>query len=305
VKLRTDGLTRGNNPLAHFVVFAVALVLVGIVQTNNLPAAMATDSPPPDAVELSVDGVHWSNPLTDSPFPSDLTWVPGDSVTGSLWVRTTCDAASGLATWQLDPDTPPIWANDLVVRTRANGSEWSDAASFSDCTATTEFTVTAGSPIRLDMEIKFPYGDASAISVNDSQARIVDVDNAVITLACAGVVPTRPAISECRAPSHVSQPNQLGDKNNPGDSQHKNSNNEEIVTELDSVSGLLGAQAATGRMTRSGVDILRTFAIWSTLVLAGVVLVVLARNRAASKTQPSPSGFTPGTARWMSRVRRG
>jgi len=241
------------------------LIAIALGIASATPAS--ADPPPPGAIELSVDGVHWANPLTDSIFPSGLTWVPGDSLTGAVWVRTTCAAASGLATWQLDPDDPPFWAEDLEVRTKATGQQWSKKHAFSDCEATTEFTVKAGAPVKLELEITFPYGDATTISGNETQARLVEIEGAAITLGCDGATTTKPAIRECL----------------PAGQKHKSGMPDGRQGGGDSASGILAYRRATQGMSRSGVETLRTVLASSLLATSGIWALSKVRHRRPGK----------------------
>lgn len=297
------------NPSASTSALASALASAGTIATPG-SSRLSSEAPPPNAIELSVDGVHWSNPLNASPFDDSLIWVPGDSQIGSVWVRTTCEAASGVATWELEPDNPPLWADDLLVRTRAGGGEWDDKTTFSDCQAVTEFTVTAGEPVRLDLEIIFPFGDATSVSVNDTQLRVVDIDNAAIVLSCDGVTTTRPALRQCEPPIIDSRPNNGGGSggnggsgNNGGAGDTGGSGNNGYdgsggsgsgdagagtgdgsgdgsqgpSVGVDSVSGIL-AYAANGQMPRTGVELLTTALAVALLAGLGVWLVVSAKR---------------------------
>jgi len=306
-----SGSTRGQTAaLARFALSG--LIILGLLAAPSLIGAAAArpiQSPPPPRpesnIELSVDGQHWASRLYDSPFPSGLIWVPGDTASGTVWVRTTCDYATGVVTWKLVPDNPPVWAEHLGARTRLDEGPWGDTIGFADCFAVTEFAITADDPVRLDLEVAFPWGNATTISTNDTQHREAKVESAVVTLTCDGEVNNRPALHRCEPRTGHHGP---GDRPGGGDevadagggsdvndaggagpagsgSNHDAATGEAGNPEAGVAPNSVNAEAggvfgvAASLMSLTGVEIIRTALTASLLVLAGTWLVIAARRR--------------------------
>jgi hypothetical protein len=251
--------------LARFVLPAACVFTL----TVPLPAAAATVLPaetaPDDAVELSVDQVHWAKNLAVTPYPEGLVWVPGDSQTGRLWVRTTCSKATGVVTWELNPDDPPVWADNLFVRTRVAGATWSAVTDFTDGQVSATFTVSAGFPVPLDLEIQFPFGNSVSLSTDETQAQQVQVTSAV-------------AILTCNDPDAVVvNPGNPGSGNGSGngsglDNSGANSGSATGVSALVPIKRL-------NAMSLTGVELGRTIVAAAVLTITGTWLVLAVRRR--------------------------
>lgn len=280
---QTSGKPRALNTVSAVALEACAVCTIAGLAIVGMPDAAAIETPPPGAIELSVDGVNWANPLTQQILNSEMTWVPGDKAISSIWVRTTCEAAIGIATWELEPDTPARFAQSLEVRTHAAGAEWSNSLSFANCLAYTEFTVTAGSPVKLDLEIAFPYGDATEVSANDTQGRVVEVQNAVITLGCDGTTTVRPAVTKCLPVGSAIWPGDgdgMDDGGSMADGDIAGSGSLISIDPTgDPASNITAAAQLRWGMARTGVEIARTLLACAALVFAGISVLQHGKRR--------------------------
>ena len=83
-----------------------------------LGGTAATAAPPGGAIELSVDGQTWSADLAADLFDPAFRWVPGDTETASLLMRSrACPAASGQAEVTIGPEDS-VLGDAFAVRTR-------------------------------------------------------------------------------------------------------------------------------------------------------------------------------------------
>jgi hypothetical protein len=136
---------------------------------------------------LSIDNVNWSQTLVDSPFSNVPTlWVPGDSISGTIYVASTaCAAPTGtvtvtyLGTGKGGAD----FADNLVVTETLNGA--------GPYPGGTTFAIQGNTSNAITITVTYPYGSTtSGDSTNEDMTQQVDGLAAVVNLACTD--PTAP-----------------------------------------------------------------------------------------------------------------
>ncbi len=158
---------------------AAALACLGGLAVLGTTTAAA--APPDGAIELSADGQTWSTDLAVDLFDPAFLWVPGDTQTGSLLMRSrACPAATGEAEVTLGPEDA-VLVDAFDVRTRVDDGEWTPG------TTSAGFTVGA-EPSRLDIEVTF-----DPASGNETQDRTVAPVTVTVTVACPEAAPATSA----------------------------------------------------------------------------------------------------------------
>ncbi|MCL2848501.1 MAG: hypothetical protein FWE61_00465 [Micrococcales bacterium] len=142
------------------------------------PPTVVTD---PGRVELSLDGLTWGQHLAADVFATRW-WVPGDVVTATLYVRTTCSLGSAQAEARFGSPDAPGFGDGLGARTRVDAGTWT--------TSPSTFTLRLGQVAQLDVELSFSPGAG-----NDAQGASVPLV-IVVTVSCDDDEPTpRPTTS--------------------------------------------------------------------------------------------------------------
>ncbi|MFT4299492.1 MAG: LPXTG cell wall anchor domain-containing protein [Aeromicrobium sp.] len=100
--------------------------LIGVMTVATplltVSAAHAADG----AVGVSADGVTWTSALAHPVFDPEMTWIPGDSETGSFFVRNQGPSAAYLTIEARSTDADALLASgDIDLRARiAGGEDW-------------------------------------------------------------------------------------------------------------------------------------------------------------------------------------
>ncbi|MDR0483467.1 MAG: DUF11 domain-containing protein, partial [Cellulomonadaceae bacterium] len=106
-------------------------------------------------------------------------WVPGDSATATLYLKTeTCTAATGNATVTFNntSGTGSEFANSLVFTESLDGGASTNAGS--------NFTIPGNTVHQLVVTATFPYGDAATQSTNVTMDEIASALAVLVTLSC-------------------------------------------------------------------------------------------------------------------------
>ncbi|MBO9521284.1 MAG: LPXTG cell wall anchor domain-containing protein [Nocardioidaceae bacterium] len=120
---------------------------------------------------LSPDGVTWASQLPGPIFDPAFRWVPGDSETGTFYVRNQ-SADLGLLglTMQSSQVTDLIDLGDLTVSTRLDGGAWTEVSTSGPHTLLTEDEVEPGAVRRIDVRVAL-----DPASGNASQDKALDL----------------------------------------------------------------------------------------------------------------------------------
>ena len=115
----------GRRALATLVV-AFCLVVTAVAPSS------AQDTPEPDAraLEVSLDGVVWTESIETPLFDPDVRWVPGDVRTARFFVRNNRDEQGNLQVILQRPVRDELLDTGfLSVAARADNGEWTEVAS--------------------------------------------------------------------------------------------------------------------------------------------------------------------------------
>jgi hypothetical protein len=148
------------------------LLLAGLVLA---PPAYAGDQ-----LQVSADGVHWSDHLDAPLFNPAVRWVPGDVRVADFWVRSRAGDRGRLtlAVSTTDPDGL-LARGDIGLAARADTGEWRDL----DAGGRTELTgVPAGGDARVQVRARFAWTAANG----SRQDRMPLSFRATLTEASAG-----------------------------------------------------------------------------------------------------------------------
>ncbi len=138
-----------------------------------------------DDLQVSSDGVSWSNALTSPLFELDLRWVPGDSEVRSFYARNR-GPSSGTMSLRLDvlDDADELFAGeDLVVEARSTGSGWQRLRRLNSSYALGDQPIASDARVRVDIRVSF-----DPRSTNETMRRRLRAQF-IVVLADAGATP--------------------------------------------------------------------------------------------------------------------
>lgn len=141
---------------------ALCLALVGVLMSMAWPAVAA------DELRLSSDGTHWSSNLQEPLFDPGCRWVPGDSETGSFYVRNQASSAGDLTIDVRDEHGDRDLSADLSFRARAGGGGWIDVERDGTSHVLNTSALPAGQSVRVDLSASF-----NRASTNRTQTKAV------------------------------------------------------------------------------------------------------------------------------------
>ncbi|MEO6470750.1 MAG: hypothetical protein ABIR57_02835, partial [Aeromicrobium sp.] len=108
-----------------------------------------------DELALSVDGVHWTQSISDPLFDESMRWVPGDSETATFYIRNQGGTAGDLTVDVIGSQAGQLLeSGDLHITARGGGGMWS--------------VVSAPGNHRLLSAPNIPDGQVSPIDLNVS-----------------------------------------------------------------------------------------------------------------------------------------
>lgn len=134
----------------------IALALLGATSTS----AVAADGP---VIELSRDGVTWSQDLDEPLFDPAMRWVPGDSETSSFFVRNQGGTAGDLAVDIIGTGNEQalLDSGDLHVTAQGGGGEWQTVSGRGENRLLTALDLADGSVARISVNVTFDEGSTT------------------------------------------------------------------------------------------------------------------------------------------------
>ena len=307
---------------------AAAFLLVVIVPFATLAATSAAASADDAGVLLSTDGVHWTGRLSANVFDTSKPLVPGDTLSGSFYVKNGRDAPAWLRVG-LSTVTVTDWSLAQAINITTVGTTSSDSSGTSASLAGTgavcsdllrrDSPIPAGGVVLVSMDLRF----RSTVSGTDGQGHLAkigfvvelsDLDlNTTDTPLCSGSVQVGavdPAEVGAPGGSGVSTPGggTDGDPTRPasggsagGDGTAASGTDSASGGARDS-SGTIGADSATG--TADGAiaygggarlvlpDTVREYEEYAILVLLGAALAGMILRLVAQRRWERANGPT-------------
>lgn len=121
--------------------------------TLILAGSAAAPASAANTLGLSLDGVRWSQSISDPLFDSSMRWVPADSTTATFYIRNQGGTTGDLAVDILGSQIGNLLdSGDLHITAKGGGGKWT--------------TVSEGGEHRLLTAPYVPVGQVAAIKVN-------------------------------------------------------------------------------------------------------------------------------------------
>jgi hypothetical protein len=171
-----------TNALRALASLLVALCLLAAGATPSF----AQDGPEPDgdALEVSLDGLTWSDAITTPLFDPALRWVPGDVRTARFFVRNNREESGDLQV-VIDRTISEALRDTgfLTIAARAGNGRWREIAAGGRQVLIASDNVGAGQQMGVQLRASFDY----AAAPNQTMVLASDLD-LTITLTQDGIV---------------------------------------------------------------------------------------------------------------------
>jgi len=150
----------------------VTRTVVGLVVLVVMMLASACPAAADDRIDLSRDGVTWSESLDAPLFDSGTRWVPGDVRSARFYVRNEADQDADLSIDVLGTTVDSLLrTGDLTVSARGGGGPWRDVTTPGRHRLVSTTDIESGETSEVDVTVAF-----APASANGSQARTLDLD---------------------------------------------------------------------------------------------------------------------------------
>jgi hypothetical protein len=120
-----------------------ALLSLGLIVGGTAALGIAAPASADDALQLSLDGRHWSTMLTDTVFPRGSTLIPGSSLDGTFFIR---NASGGPAWVRVGVSSLTVTSPELAI-----GMNLTTIGTTSDSASGTTSRLSAGDIVCTDI----------------------------------------------------------------------------------------------------------------------------------------------------------
>ncbi len=162
-----------------------ALVVACCLLAVSIAPSSAQDKPEPDAdaLEVSLDGLVWTDSIDTPLFDPEVRWVPGDVRTARFFVRNNRTDQGTLQVVVQRPERDELLdTGSLSVAARAGNGRWTEVASGGRHVLVDSTDVNGGRQMAVQLRASFDFDAPNGTMVLDS-----DLD-LKISLTQAGVV---------------------------------------------------------------------------------------------------------------------